>query len=185
MSRHLRLKLWTTVTLVAFAGGADAAWANHRDGHPGTSAAVSQYVEHIPTSSGPQATGIGKERFKPLPRRAKAKLVQQGGEDAALLEKIATSSAYGAPQGTLGKGKKGGKDKDDPGAGGAAVVTRDDPRDLGDASTSEALSAAVSVVTDGSDKRLLGLLVVMLLITAAALASAGYRQRALREPTRR
>ena len=181
MSRHLRLKLWTTVTLVAFAGGADAAWANHRDGHPGTSAAVSQYVEQIPTSSGPQATGVGKETFKPLPKRAKAKLVRQGGEDAALLEKIATSSAYGAPQATK---KKGGKD-DDPGAGGAAVVIRDDPRDLGDASTSEALSAAVSVVTDGSDKRLLGLLIVMLLITATALASAGYRQRALREPARR
>jgi len=184
MSRHLRLKLWTTVTLAAFAGGGDVAWADHRAGHPGTSAAVSQYVEQIPTSSGPQATGIGKETFKPLPRRAKAKLVRQGGEDAPLLEKIATSSAYGAPQATKKKGGKGGKD-DDPGAGAPAVVIRDDPRDLGDASTSEALSAAVSVVTDGSDKRLLGLLIVMLLITATALASAGYRQRALREPARR
>ncbi len=180
MSRHLRLKLWTIVTLVAFAGSVDAAWANHRPGHPGTSAAVSQYVEQIPTSSGPQATGIGKERFNPLPRGAKAKLVQQGGKDAALLEKIATSSAYGAPQGTPGRsGSKG------PGAGGVAVVTGDNPRDLGDASTSEALSAAVSVVTDGSDRRLIGLLIVMLLITAAALGSAGYRQRALREPARR
>jgi hypothetical protein len=77
------------------------AGAKNKPGNPGSSAAVQQYVEQIPTSTGLLFTVFGKPHTKPLPAPIQKKLTQQGGQDAPLLQQVATSSAYGAPQQTL------------------------------------------------------------------------------------
>jgi hypothetical protein len=122
------------------------------------------------TSGGTQATGFGKATKKPLSPTLKNELYQQAGDDAALLEDISTSSQYGAPQKTLRNKKKGG---------GKVVAI---PKETEDTSATKALSAVRTVVTDGSEGRLIALLVVLLAITGFAVAAAGYRQRALRRP---
>ncbi len=63
--------------------------------------AVSQYVEAIPTSGGPVASG-SKGRRK-LPTAVTHRIEKLGGDDAAALENVASSAAYGAPQRPLAK----------------------------------------------------------------------------------
>jgi hypothetical protein len=64
--------------------------------------AVAQYVESIPTGEGPVvAAGATKPHVKKLPPAVHAKIEAEGGKDAAVIEQLATSSAYGAPQTTL------------------------------------------------------------------------------------
>ena len=131
---------------------------------PGSgAAAVSQYVEQIPTSSGPRATGFGTREVKPLPRKIERKLVRQGGRDAPLLKEIATSSTYGAPTRKLKTPKK---------------VKLPTPKEVQQTSPTKTLSAGVSVVTDGSDTRLIVLAIVLAAISLLAVASAALRQRA-------
>ena len=62
--------------------------------------ASDQYVETVPTTKGPSATKDGKRGRTPLPPSVAAKLRSQGGADATALEDVATSSDFGAPQGT-------------------------------------------------------------------------------------
>lgn len=176
--------------VLVFAGLTDAAAAKGNPPRPGGSAAVAQYVEEIPTSSGSQATGVGKVQTKPLAPALSHRLNKEAGADAPLLQQVATSSAYGAPQRVLhttkplktkigaqgtafGRGSAFGN-----GARGKGTIG-------GDATPRRALSAAVNVVSDGSDGRLIGLVVVLAAITAVAVAAAAYRQRSLRETARR
>ena len=70
--------------------------------------AADQYVETLPTSEGPNATKEGKEGRSKLPAKVKAKLEAQGGEDAAVLEEVATSGRFGAPQETGSSADKKG-----------------------------------------------------------------------------
>jgi hypothetical protein len=66
--------------------------------HPGgSSSAVSQYVEVVPSASGPTAPGVGPSTTSKLAPSVVRSLAQRGGTDAAKLKKIATSSDYGAP----------------------------------------------------------------------------------------
>jgi hypothetical protein len=68
--------------------------------------ASDQYVETLPTTSGPSATKDRRRGKTPLRPSAAAKLRSQGGADAARLEALATSSDFGAPQGTTGRADK-------------------------------------------------------------------------------
>jgi hypothetical protein len=63
--------------------------------------AIAQYVETFPTGRGAQAVGFGKTHTKPLPRNVARAVTREGGPDAAALSTIATSSSYGAPQGSV------------------------------------------------------------------------------------
>jgi hypothetical protein len=63
--------------------------------------AVAQYVESIPTSTGPVVPGATKPTARKLPAALQEEVAAKGGSDAAVLEQIATSSVYGAPQTTL------------------------------------------------------------------------------------
>jgi hypothetical protein len=80
--------------------------------------AADQYVETLPTTRGPNATKDRKRARTPLRPSVAAKLRNQGGADAERLAALATSSAFGAPQGTTrgadtnkgSGGRKGSRD---------------------------------------------------------------------------
>ncbi len=118
---------------------------------------VAQYVEQLPTSCGNHATGTGNRSTK-LPRSIEQKIQTQGGPDAALLKNIATSERYGAPQ---------------------QKITRSDKKHsrISANHAGNPLSASVSVVTDGSDSRLIALVLLMVGIAALVLAAAVRRRR--------
>jgi MYXO-CTERM domain-containing protein len=126
---------------------------------------VAQYTEQIPTACGKHVTGTGKGTRK-LPASTAQKIQEQGGSDATLLKNIATSAKFGAPTQKI-KVKGGPKHN----------------RFLGDRAatrSSNPLSASVSVVTDGSDARLIALVVLMLGIAVLVLATAVRRRRVTR-----
>jgi hypothetical protein len=194
--KRFRPGLTLLIGVLAVAVWSGTATAGDKPPGGGTSAAVAQYVEQIPTSTGSKATGFGHTKVKPLAPAVKRKVTKQAGKDAPLLEQVATSSDYGAPQDvapaqtvtTVKTVKKGRKAKSSnrgtkPGIPsvrnrsdhGATVVA--DPK----ATPTKALSAAANVVTDGSDGRLIGLAIFLAATTIAAFVSAAYRQRAQRQ----
>jgi hypothetical protein len=87
----------------------------------------------------------------------------QGGEDAALLEQVATSPAYGAPSSDPGK-------KPPPARSGPSERTAPPP-------SSNALSAAIQAGGDGGEGRLLGLLLALTALTAVIAGVAAVRRR--------
>jgi hypothetical protein len=72
------------------------AWAQGKPPDPGASS-VEQYVELLPTSSGPVAPGVGKAERIPIPLAARHALEKTSKSTAAALLTVATSSTYGAP----------------------------------------------------------------------------------------
>ena len=121
---------------------------------PGTQSGVSaiqQYVEQVPTATGPSAPGVGGATTSRLSSNARRGLSQVSPASAAALTTIATSSAYGAPVSVAPNLVEG--DGNQAPAGGAVTVE--------------------SV----SDERLVGLVVVLILTTLAGLALAGRRAR--------
>jgi hypothetical protein len=110
--------------------------------------AVSAYVELVPTSRGSRRPSAGATKRGTLPREVEELLARQGGRDAPLLKEVATSPAYGAPTDRVRERKQTKL-----------------PAEPADEST---LGSAVSVATDGSDDRLLGLGFVLLAVTVAA-----------------
>jgi hypothetical protein len=133
----------------------------------GGSSAVQQYVEQLPTACGNQATGTGSGETK-LPKSIERKIDSQAGSQAPILKKLATSKAYGAPQRAI-KSKQSTK------------KTKHYRRILGDAKKqSNALSASIGVVADGSDARLLTLLLVMIVTAVVVLGAAIRRRRVTR-----
>ena len=121
---------------------------------PDDFSASDQYVETLPTTSGPSAND-GKRRKTPLRPSVAAKLRSQGGADAASLEAIATSSDFGAPQGTAGRAdKKNG--------------TGDNSRN-----TTAIPSASVQAVREGGED-LLWLLLALLAITGLMVGAVTY-----------
>jgi hypothetical protein len=115
---------------------------------------VDEYTENIPTSEGNKQTG--KEGGKTsLPPSVATQVQAGGGQDAALLEEIATSARYGAPQNP-------------------ELVGRNPERGESEGATSApgVLSAAVETIGDGGEARLIGLFIVMSAILAAMLAVA-------------
>jgi hypothetical protein len=118
--------------------------------------AVAAYVEMVPTSRGPRPAGAAESRPRPLTPRVDELLQASGGDDAAMLEQLATSPGYGAPTGKLKQPR-------------AASETSMPAR-------SDALSAAISVSTDGGESRLLGLIVALLGVTVAVCIVAARRR---------
>ena len=132
----------------------------------GGSSAVQQYVEQLPTACGNQASKTGTHETK-LPKSIEQKIDSQAGSQAPILKKIATSEAYGAPQRTI----KAQRTK----------TTKHYQKILGDAEKhSNAVSASFGVVTDGSDARLLTLLIVMIGTAVAVVGTAVRRRRGTR-----
>jgi len=128
---------------------------------------IDQYIEDVPTAGGAHhpgagagGTSSGSGTSSPtaptvsLSGSVQTKLDKNGGDDAQLLNKIATSPNYGAPQETSGTV---------PTSAGSPTV----------------LSAGVSAITDGSDGRMLGLFVALLAVTAVSLGFAASRRRTI------
>jgi hypothetical protein len=115
---------------------------------------VDQYTEQVPTASGSQGThsGGGGTGSAPLPTSVQTQIEQQGGSDGTVLKKITTSPQYGAP----------------------AVHPPDEG--LSTPSSPNAVSAAVSAVADGSDARLIGLFIALLVTAALMLGAAASRR---------
>lgn len=100
MSRRTRRRLIAApATLVLVASPAHAAAVERP--LPSDAAAVDAYRESVPTSGGPQPTGIPGRRAN-LDAQARANLAQVPGATGRLLRDVATSPAYGAPVGRLG-----------------------------------------------------------------------------------
>ena len=141
---------------------------------------VSQYVEALPTAKGPQAPGHGARKTRPLPRRITQKLRESTPKDAALLERIATSSELGAPPAAAagpGPAVRNGKTRATPAAP-PRPRTRPRVRRVAEEREPEPLgpvSAAIGAVGDGDSPRLLVLFGLLAVGTVAAVA-AGFRQ---------
>jgi hypothetical protein len=134
--------------------------------NPGGSA-VSQYAELVPAAVGSKAPGAEAKTEKTqdsLPPAAKNALKQAPPAIAKPLEKIATSSTYGAPErraepnATKPETRAPVRDPDavPPGAGVEEV----------------ALGTTVSAIASATDERLLGLLLTMLVTMLGAVALA-------------
>jgi opacity protein-like surface antigen len=121
--------------------------------------ASDQYVETLPTTSGPSATKDRRRGRTPLRPSVAAKLRSEGGNAAARLEALATSSDFGAPQGT---GEKADKKN---GAG-----DRRNSRN-----TAAIPSASIQAVREGGGD-LLWLLLALLAITGLVVGAVTYQR---------
>jgi hypothetical protein len=160
----------TGVALVvagALALAAPAAAQNPPEEPPPGVSSIDQYIEQIPTSRGSRVAGAGNRKGQPLPPQVRRQLREQGGADAAALERIATSPAYGAPERPLKRASERPLRKSRE----LVRVPRDDDPSLGGA-----LSAAASVPGEDDEWRL-GVLAIVLLATTAGLGAAAYRRR--------
>ena len=121
--------------------------------------ASDQYVETLPTTSGPSATKDRRRGKTPLRPSVAAKLRSQGGADAARLEAVATSSDFGAPQGT---------------AGGAD--TKNGAGDRRNSRNRSAIPSASVQAVRGGGGDLLWLLLALLAITGLMVGAVTYQR---------
>jgi hypothetical protein len=128
--------------------------------------AADQYVETLPSPSGPSATKDRRRSKTPLRPSVAAKLRKQGGADAARLEEVATSSDFGAPQGTA-------KGSDKQNGAGDRRTSRD---------RTAVPSASVQAVRDGGAD-LLWLLLALLAITGLMVGAVTYQRHKDRDST--
>jgi hypothetical protein len=149
--RHLKWVCVVVVLLTALAGSGAAMAADPAP--PDDSGLIDQYREDVPTAAGPSTPGGGGNSTTPLPGNVRSNLYQQAGTDAKTLEKISTSSHYGAP-----------------------AVTHAPDAGLSAGSSSGALSAAVSAVSDGSDGRLVALFIALVVVAATMLGAAAAKR---------
>ena len=162
--------------LVACLAGGVLAWAAPALAQvPGDVSGVDQYVEDLPTGEGDRPAGVvtgntggsGDSRT-PLSKPARERLDAQGGRDAPLLETLARSSAYGAPQRALPRAKRPGS--------GSGPGDSTSPS-AGEISVGAALSSGVGSLSDRDDRGPVWLLLVLAAISAAIAAVAIYRFR--------
>ena len=187
MKTPLRLTLLAFAVVAALTGPAAAPAVEIPNPPPGESA-IEQYVETLPTGEGGAAVGTGGAARTTLPPGIRTRIRRELGRlersargggaasltadaEAQLLEQIATSAAYGAPQTILRP--KGARSGSSPGGG--RVFDRGDVRR--GVSTQQALTTAVEAAADVSDARVAGLFAVLALISASALATAASRRR--------
>jgi cobalamin biosynthesis Mg chelatase CobN len=153
---------------------------------PGPAPALAQYVEQLPTSSGPVVAAAEKPQVKKLSPAVAKKVQSQGGPDAGVLEQIATSSTYGAPQTTLPRSGPDERDTATPSTtteattttvlpGGAPTATAKNPRANGTGLNAAALKSQPSYWTDGSGERRLPILAVLMLLATVGLVVASRR----------
>src|SRR5215217_5002740 len=130
----------------------------------GGNAATAQYVEQLPTPCGSEASKTGSVKTK-LPKAVEQKIEREAGSQAPILEELARSESYGSSH-------KQVKPKQ------AKKKTRHYRKILADAEKkSNAFDAPLSVVADGSDARLLTLLIVMIGTAVVVLGTAIRRRR--------
>jgi hypothetical protein len=86
------------VTLAALAPAPAVAQPSPPPPLPGD-AAIYQYREALPTAAGPVAPTAATNRVTPLAAAIQERLATEGGTDARLLERVATSTDFGAPAG--------------------------------------------------------------------------------------
>ncbi len=125
---------------------------------------VAQYIEQMPSSCGSKPTGTDTST-RNVPKAIENKIDKQGGQDAALLHKIVSSGQYGAPTHQKIKAPKPGS---------KAILSDSETR------RSNPLAASVGVITDGSDSRLIVLVVLMAAVAGVVLVSALRRRRLTR-----
>ena len=170
------------VVLLAFVSAGSAAAQTP----PGDLSGVDQYTEQLPTGGGNVPTGTGGGKTPPLRPSVKTDLRRFGGDDARLLETIATSPAFGAPRDGLsrsaarGDSKDGGRSKD--GSRGADAGRADDraglPEGVGEMSFGDAVSSAAGALADGEGGGGPSpLMLALLAISAALAATAVWRAR--------
>src|SRR5262249_46040044 len=136
---------------------------------------VSQYVEQQPTACGNQATGQGTATRK-VPKTIQSRINQLGGQDATALTNIVSKQAYGAPNTKIKVHKVKAQGKNGKGNGPSKILSDSETRK----SHQNALAASVGVITDGSDGRLIALIVLMAAVPAAVVLSAVPRRRVAR-----
>ena len=132
------------------------------DPPPPHDSAVDQYTELVPSSRGPKAPGIGREKRGALPRKAKKALETTPRSTAEALTDVATSSNYGAPA-------RRASQKPEP-------VARDAPAPGEEPSLDRTLQATAVAAAPVDDGRMVGLLVVMLAIAVGGGALAVRRR---------
>ena len=120
--------------------------------------AVAQYRESIPTSSGPIFGGSAATQTASIPPPVRAAIAREAGRSAELLIEVATSSAYGAPQERLPRPSV-------------------QPRQQGVAVGSAIVAAPGRLLESTGRGRLLGLLVVLAAVSAAAVWANWSRRR--------
>jgi hypothetical protein len=138
---------------------------------PGGSA-VSQYVELVPAAVGSKAPGAEaktEKRQDSLPPAGENALKQAPPAIAKPLEKIATSSTYGAPE------LRAEQNATQP----ETQAPARDPDAVPPGATVEevTLGTTVSAIASATDERLLGLLLTMLVTTLGAIGLALRRTR--------
>jgi hypothetical protein len=187
---HMRkLVLAGGIAVLATLGTSAAAYGKGCSTNQNVPSSVAQYVEQQPTACGTQPTGQGNQSRK-IPKQIEKKIDSQSGDsgDATLLKNIVSKQSYGAPQAKIKvKAKKVKKaNKANKATKGKKVTVKKQ----GDASTgvpgdiaakkSNALAASVGVITDGSDGRLIALIVLMAAVAAIVIISALRRRRTTR-----
>lgn len=146
------------VAVLALIAPAAAAASTSKD--PGS--AVGQYVQQMPNGGGKVTPGVGKESKIPLDKKSAKTLREMNKQAQSVLKAELTSSWSGAAATNLSVGKtqaSGGKDS----------------------SLVGSLLASVGSPGAGSEGRLIGLLVVIMAITAVLGIAAARKQRALHQ----
>jgi hypothetical protein len=174
---HMRkLVLAGAIATVAALGTTAPAYGGGCSKDPPSS--VAQYVEQVPCPSGSQATGTGTKK-RTVPKQIQTKIEKQGGSDAKTLETIVSSESAGAPQTPIkthpAKAKKHKTKthvKQDQGS--SKIISDSETR------KSNPLAASVGVITDGSDSRLIVLIVLMVAVAGVVIVSALRRRRVTR-----
>ena len=144
---HRRLTLLALVTLLSVMGALVAAPGAAGSPLPADLPAADQYVESVPSSSGPHAPSGNHGPSGTLPARASARLRARGGSQATELRQIATSRELGAPVKRL----------------------------RGHSNSSPSVPSAVTSAVNDDGANLLWLLIVLLVSTSVVAGIAGHR----------
>ncbi len=170
-TRGFLVAVTSVVTLLALPGPASAQ-------APCGNSAIDQYVECVPTgdgksssSGGAPPTSSGGQAGGSLPPSVASRIRSGGGEDAHVLQQVATSPQYGAPTKRLGRSA-------------SKETARIDkaPASGDDGSTGEAVSAAIGAVQGGDAARLVGLLLAPFLISLAVVGTSALRHKRRTSP---
>jgi hypothetical protein len=143
--------------------------------------AVDQYVEMVPSASGPSAPGTETRRTRPLPRAGKKALATAPPEIATPLEEIATSPDYGAPAADEESPRPAAPKPGEPRTEAAPAQPADTEVPPADRFTDATFAGTVSAVasTSADDERVLGLVAFMALTMLVAIVLAVRRARQL------
>lgn len=152
------------------------------EGVPG----IDQYVEEIPSAAGPKPVpqprptpgGGGAPPPAPLPESTRAAIARDGGDDAPLLDDLASSPELGAPRTPPASGGDEGAAEPAPAAG--AASERDENDEPSETATPPAESpgvgeAAAEAITEGGAGSIL-FTAALLGLTALVLGSVWTRR---------